>query len=354
LSRRRLVLVFPGDLETRTGGYVYDRRLALALEARGWRVERLSLPEGFPFPTAATLARSAELLRGVPAGATALVDGLAFGAMPDLAATEAGRLDLVALVHHPLCLETGLQPEEAAALAESERRALAAARAVVVTSPRTAATLAGLFGVERARVAVAPPVTDPVPAARGSGGPGCCRLVCVGTLTPRKGHRLLVEALAGLRDLAWELDCAGSAERHPATAAELRAMVAAHGLEDRVRLLGELDAAALAGVYDRSDVCVSASLYEGYGMALGDALARGLPVIAAAGGAVEGTVPEGAGLLVPPGDVGALRGALRRFLVEPGLAAALRRGARAARGHLPRWDETAALVEAALLERRAA
>ncbi|MEK0085212.1 glycosyltransferase family 4 protein [Benzoatithermus flavus] len=351
-GRRRLVLAFPGALTTRTGGYVYDRRLAVALEARGWAVRRLSLPAGFPFPSGQELAASAAALAALPDGASVLVDGLAFGAMPEIAARESGRLDLVALVHHPLCLETGLAPAQAAALAASERRALAHARSVVVTSPRTATALEELFAVPPRRIRVALPGTDPAPAARGSGGPGC-RMVCVATVTPRKGHVLLVEALAGLADLDWELLCAGSMRRDPATAQTLAAAVATHGLEGRVHLLGEIDEAAVGALYDRADLCVSASLHEGYGMALAEALARGLPIVAAAGGAVADTVPAEAGLLVPPGDVPALRAALRRFLDEPGLAARLRIGALAARTRLPRWSDTAAAVEAALLDGRA-
>jgi glycosyltransferase involved in cell wall biosynthesis len=348
VRERRLVLAFPGSLDTRTGGYTYDRRLALALEERGWAVRRLSLPEGFPFPDEAALAASAAALAEVPDGSTVLVDGLAFGAMAAIAAREVRRLDLVALVHHPLCLETGFAPGQAQTLARSERQSLAQARAVVVTSPRTAATLRELFGVARERITVASPGTDPAPLARGSGGPGC-RMACVATVTPRKGHALLVEALSGLRDLDWELFCAGSLVRDVDTAAILRTAVAAAGLEERVRLLGEVDEASVAKLYERSDLCVSASLYEGYGMALAEALARGLPVVAAAGGAVADTVPPEAGLLVPPGDVLALRDALRRFLAEPGLAGRLRAGARAVRARLSGWDDTAAAVEGALL-----
>jgi glycosyltransferase involved in cell wall biosynthesis len=344
-ARRRLVLAYPGDLETRTGGYVYDRRLALELEARGWEVRRLSLPAGFPFPSAAELAATDAAFAELPAAGTVLVDGLALGAMPDLAARMRGRLDLVALVHHPLCLETGLDEERAAALAASERAALASARAVVVTSPSTAASVRDLLGVPAGRVTVAVPGTDRAPAARGSGGG---RIVCVGTVTPRKGHLVLVEAMAGLADLDWELLCAGSTERDPAAAAAVRARVEALGLRGRVRLLGELAPAEVADLYDRADLCVSASFHEGYGMALAEALARGLPVVAAAGGAVAETVPPAAGLLVPTGDAGALRSALRRFLSEPGLAARLRAGALAARRDLPSWADTAARVERAL------
>lgn len=347
MSLREVVLAFPGSLATRTGGYVYDRRLAEGLEALGWRVERLGLGEGFPFPSPAARAGAAERLRALADGTTVLADGLAFAVLPEVAAAEQHRLDLVALVHHPLCLETGFDAATAEALEASERAALAQARAVVVTSPRTAAALEALMGVPRDRVAVAMPGTDPAPPARGSGGPAC-RVLCVGTVTPRKGHVLLVTALAGLRDLAWTLDLAGSLERDPATAALLKGAIVEHGLEERVNLLGELAPEALAERYDAADLFVSASAFEGYGMALADALARGLPVVATAGGAVADTVPPEAGLLVPVGEAVGLAAALRRFMVEPSLAASLRAGAGIAAARLPRWRDTAATVAAVL------
>jgi glycosyltransferase involved in cell wall biosynthesis len=346
-ARRRLVLAFPGDLSTRTGGYLYDRRVAAELERRGWSVERLSLPAGFPFPSAADLDAAGARLAAIPDGTTALVDGLALGAMPALAAAVAARLDLVALVHHPLCLEAGLTAEQSSRLRASEREALAMARAVIVTSPATADSLVALMAVPRARITVALPGTDPAALARGSPD-GTIRMLCVGTVTPRKGHAILVQALAGVRG-PWELTLAGSTERDPATVSALRSAVLAAGLGDRVTLARELGEDALAAAYDAADLFVSASLYEGYGMAIAEALARGLPVVAAAGGAVADTVPADAGLLVPPGDAAALRAALQRFLDEPDLARRLRRGAAAARERLPRWRDTAARVERAIL-----
>jgi glycosyltransferase involved in cell wall biosynthesis len=344
-----IALAVPGDPATRTGGYIYDRRAFEALAARGWNVTPVPLPAGFPFPSDADLAAADAALAGLPDGATVVVDGLALGAMPEVAARHAGRLDLVALVHHPLCLETGLDPATADRLRASERAALASARRAIVTSPLTAAALVAGFGVPGERVAVALPGVDPAPIA--AGGNARPVLLCVGTVTPRKGHVLLVQALASLRDLAWKLLCVGSLERDPAAAAALREAVAAHGLTDRVALAGELEGPALEAAFARADLAVSASHHEGYGMALAEALARGLPVVATAGGAVAQTVPPDAGLLVPPGDAPALARALRRALAEPGLRARLREGALRARERLPRWSDTAAAIEAALLAR---
>jgi glycosyltransferase involved in cell wall biosynthesis len=244
-------------------------------------------------------------------------------------------------------METGLSAEDATRLLGSEREALRSARRAIVTSPLTARTLVADLGVPADRIAVALPGVDPAPVAEVGDVPR--RLLCVGTLTPRKGHLVLLDALATLRDLDWGLVCAGSLDRDSGTTGAVRDAVDRLGLADRVSLLGELDGAGLAAAYADADLLVSASFYEGYGMALTEALARGLPVVAAAGGAVPDTVPADAGLLVPVDDALALAAALRRALVEPGLYGRLREGALQARGRLPRWEDTAAAIERALL-----
>jgi glycosyltransferase involved in cell wall biosynthesis len=310
-------------------------------------VRYAGLPDRFPFPDAAALAATDAALADLPDGSRAVVDGLAFGAMPEVAARHAARLDLTALVHHPLGLEIGLSEAASARLLASERLALRVARRVIVTSPLTARTLVADLGVPAPRITVALPGVDPAPATEVGDRPR--RLLCVGTLNPRKGHLVLLEALAALVDLEWRLVCAGSAERDPATATAVRDAVGRLGLGDRVRLVGELDGSGLDAAYADADLLVSASFYEGYGMALTEALARGLPVVAAAGGAVPDTVPAGAGLLVPVGDSPALVAALRRALAEPGLHRRLREGALLVRERLPRWGDTAAAIERALL-----
>ncbi|MDM0070368.1 glycosyltransferase family 4 protein [Variovorax sp. J31P207] len=342
----RCSFLVPGDLGTRTGGYGYDRRIIDGLRAAGWQVDVQSLGPGFPEPDASALALARRLIEALPDGTLAVVDGLGFGVLPDLAAAHAKRLRWVALVHHPLSLETGLAPDRQRALFESERRALASARGVVVTGPATARALAA-FDVEAARITVVEPGTDPAPLARGSGA-AAPALLCVASVTPRKGHALLVEALAGLRDRPWTLDCAGSLTMDPACAAALAAAIEARGLQDRVRLHGECDEAGLRALYQAADVFVLPSFHEGYGMALAEALAHGLPVISTLAGAIPDTVPSTAGLLVPPGEVDALRAALRRLLDEDGLRARLAEGAREARRGLPDWRSSAARFAVAL------
>ncbi|RZL04376.1 MAG: glycosyltransferase [Rubrivivax sp.] len=342
---QRIVFLIPGELDSLTGGYGYDRQVIAGLRGAGWGVDILNLDASYPWPDAQAQARTAALIAAIPDGALVVADGLAFGAMPDLAELHADRLRWVALVHHPLAHETGLDRAQQACFRVSESRALAAARAVIVTSAYTAQGLAD-FGVAPERITVVEPGTEAVPLARLGQALGApvrregLSLLCVATLTPRKGHLVLVEALAGLKDRAWTLDCVGSLGFDPATVAGVEAAVLAHGLQGRVHLHGEVSAQALAAFHHQADVFVLPSHFEGYGMALADALAHGLPVCSTTAGAIPDTVPADAGVLVPAGDVLALRGALARLLDEPDWRFSLAQGARRARDRLPTWAAT--------------
>ena len=339
----------PGDLDTPTGGYAYARRMLAELGEAGWDVRHLPLGEGFPEPDAGTLAQAYRLLSAQPEGVPLLVDGLALGAMPDVARALGDRRPLVALVHHPLALESGIGAARARTLRASERAALAAARRVVTTSRTTARTIVCDYGVPADRIAVAVPGTDPAMPASGSGSHRT-ELLSVGTLVPRKGHDLLLAALVALRDLPWRLTIVGDATRDPATAHALRAAVDEAGLADRITFAGAVDAASLAAHYARADLFVLASRYEGFGMAFAEAVAHGLPVLGTAAGAVPEAVPAGAGLLVPPGDLPALTEALRGLLTDRDARARLAGAARAAAGSLPRWRESAAVLAGVLRE----
>ncbi|WP_085316186.1 glycosyltransferase family 4 protein [Derxia lacustris] len=350
MSGRPILFALPGDPASLTGGYGYDRRIAAGLGAAGWAVDWLRLDASFPAPDAAALARADAAFAALPDGMPVIADGLAFGAMPALAERHAARLRWIALVHHPLACETGLAPEVHAQLAASERAALATARAVIATGAATARLLAAEYGVAPARLHVVAPGCDrpalmPRPPAQ-AGAP--LRLLCVATLTARKGHAQLIAALAGLTDRAWTLDCIGSGERDPAVAAAVRAAIAAHGLGDRIALHGEVDAATLARHYAGADAFVLASHFEGYGMAYAEALAHGLPVIGSAAGAIPDTVPAAAGLLLPPGDMAALRAALARLLDDADWRAGLAAGARTAAATLPDWPGAVARFAAVL------
>ncbi len=325
---------------TATGGYLYDRQIVAGLSALGWQVRLRRLSDRFPFPDRAALKAVDRVLAAVPDHTLVVADGLGLGAMPAQAHAHARRLRLVGLVHHPLALETGLDADDARRLHESERHALSAARRVVVTSRATADALCA-FGVARSRLGIVEPGTDRRPQAHGTSGETPC-LLCVAALVPRKGHAILLDALHRLGDRPWRLVCAGSLERSPETVSALRRQLTALGLEGRVQLLGEVDDARLGRCYEGADLFVLPSFHEGYGMALAEALAYGLPVVSTRAGAVPDTVPADAGLLVPPGDSVALADALARLLDNAGLRQRLAVESRRAAAGLPGWTEAAA------------
>ncbi|MBL8250247.1 MAG: glycosyltransferase family 4 protein [Candidatus Competibacter sp.] len=316
------------------------------LAALGWEVELHRLDASFPMPTPAARRHAAATLTALPDDALAVIDGLALGAMPEAVAPHRERLRLIGLVHHPLALETGLDSTQQARLYADEREALRVVRQIVVTSPNTARALAD-YGVAAERCAVVPPGVDPAPLASGSPD-GMTTLLCAASLTPRKGHAVLFRALARLWHLPWRLNCAGSATLDPATASQLDRLLDDLSLAERITLLGELDASALAQRYLETDVFVLASFYEGFGMVLTEALARGLPIVSTTAGAIPDTVPADAGLLVPPGDEAALAETLARVLTDAGLRQQLAAGARAARQTLPAWSSACAQFAAAL------
>jgi glycosyltransferase involved in cell wall biosynthesis len=342
-----LTLVVPGSIETRTGGSIYDRRMAEALRRRGWKVDVLEIDGRFPFPAPEELARAHDVLGALPAGRLVLIDGLVFGAMPEVAATLAGRLRFAALMHLPLAAETGLDQATSSRLADQERRALASARLVVVTGPVTPALMAE-YGLTHPRLEIVEPGTDRAPLATGSGGPGV-HLLCVATVGPGKGHEVLLDALVAIPGLPWRLTCAGSLTRHPETAARVRTCIEQCGLQDRVVLAGDLAVTELAGFYDTADVFVLATLRETYGMAVAEALARGLPVVSTATGAIPSLVGDSAGRVVPPSDRGALAEALAALIGDAAERARAAEGARRVRDRLTGWDDAAARMCAALV-----
>jgi glycosyltransferase involved in cell wall biosynthesis len=339
-------VVVPGSLDTRTGGYAYDRAIVGGLRARGWSIDVRELDGSFPRPSPDALAGAAQAFDAIPARTIALVDGLALGAMPDVIIRHASRLRIVALVHLPLAADVGLEPGEAARFEQSERRALQAAAFVIVTG-KAALPLLERYRLAPDRVAVVEPGTARAPLARGSSGPPL-QLLTVATLNPGKGYEDLLTSLASVPRRQWHLTCAGSLTRHPATVERVRAAIDRLELGDRVTLAGELDGPALETCYDRADLFVLATRQETYGMAAAEALAHGLPVVSTTTGAIPDLVGESAGLLVAPGDTVAMSDALARVMCDDELRASLARGARQRRTMLRHWEEATAEMAAVL------
>jgi glycosyltransferase involved in cell wall biosynthesis len=321
-------VIVPDDVDDParpSGGNTFDRRVCAGLADAGWTVCVHAAP------SRSALAR---VVGAIPDGAVVLLDGLVASPAPDVLVPEAGRLRLVVLVHMPL--------ED-----EREGAVLSAARSVVTTSAWARRRLVELYALPHDRLHVAEPGVDPAELAPGTADAGA--LLSVGAVIPGKGHDVLLDALALLNGLPWECECVGSLDRDPAFAERVR------GRDGRVRFTGPRTGAELERSYGAADLLVLPSRGETYGMVVTEALARGLPVVAADVGGVPEALGRGAdgarpGLLVPPGDPPALAGALRAWLTDAGLRRRLRCSARERRASLPRWTRTTSVVSGVLAE----
>ena len=349
---RPVVFVVPGALRTLTGGYLYNQRIIDGLRELGWPVDVLQLDGSFPRPTREALATADRLLAAVPDGAILVVDSLALGAMPDLVQREADRQSVVGLVHLPLTAALGLDPRDEAAFEKSEGQALQTTARVIVTG-RAAVPLLARYGLPDDPGVVVSPGVDRADVARGTAraegaGGAPVHLLTVATVNREKGHECLMRALGSVASRNWRLTCVGNLQRDRTTVTRVRALVREHDLDVRVTFTGELEGQALADAFNRADVYVSASLRETYGMAVAEALARGLPVVGTATGATRELVGADAGVIVPPGDEWALSDALEHVIGNPDLRADLADGALDVRERLTPWPETVAAFAAVL------
>jgi glycosyltransferase involved in cell wall biosynthesis len=221
---------------------------------------------------------------------------------------------------------------------------------VLTTSAWTRDWLLDRYRLDGERVHVAEPGVDAAAPAPGTAAGAA--LLCVATVTPGKGHDVLLAALAMVSDLPWRCVCAGSLDRDPGFADALVRQARDSGIGDRIRFVGPLGPADLDLAYARADALVLASRAETYGMVVTEALARGIPVIATSvGGLPEAlglTQGRRPGLLVPPDDPRALADALRGWLTDAGLRERLRHDAQARRATLPRWEDTTRQVSRVL------
>lgn len=334
----RLAFVVPGRIDQLTGGYLFDRRLVEGLHERGRNPALFELEGRFPEACPLAIEAARACLAGLPDGSTVVIDGLALPAFADCLAEQAQRLRIVGFVHHPLSLETGLNESQRALMLALEGQLWGGLRGVICASAHSARAVIEA-GVPGEWVRVASPGVARQALTTAARAPGAWRLLTVGTITPRKGHLLLAQALSALRDLDWQWCCIGSLQRDAQTVAALRQLIADRMLGDRVRLLGEQPAQSLAAAYREADLFVLPSYHEGYGMVLTEALSYGLPIVSTRAGAIPDTVPAEAALLVEPGDGLALAEALRRILGNGALYARLASGARRAAPELVDWPQ---------------
>ncbi|MQA63767.1 MAG: glycosyltransferase, partial [Actinophytocola sp.] len=249
-----VVLVVPGGVEDEmapSGGNIYDQRIRDGLASAGIGVRQIAVAGTWPQPAEAARAELARSLDSLPDGAVVLLDGLVACGVPEVVVPRVARLRLAVLVHMPLADDVGLPGDVAAELDRRERETLVAAAAVVATSEATARRLVDWHGL--GSVDVVPPGVDHAPLS--SGSETGSEVLCVGSVAPLKGQDVLVEAMAGLADLAWHCRCVGPPRDLEFTGG-LNGRIEQLGLADRIQLIGPRTRKQLAQLYADSDLLV--------------------------------------------------------------------------------------------------
>jgi len=329
-------LIVPAPLGQVSGGYAYDRRMAEGLRANGHTVAVVELAGRFPLSDDDARESACAAWDQLAEPTRPVIDGLALPAFSGMEDALWAR-GAVGLIHHPTALETGFSETEVAILRRIERRLYPRLTRIIVTSESTADRLATEFGVDRAHVSVVVPGTEDAPRSVGSGGP-IVEILSIGTVVPRKGHDVLIRSLARLPDLRWHLTIVGSLRKEPAYADRLVRLVEELRISPQVRFAGEVTGEPLEAIWRGADLFALATWFEGYGIAIAEALRRGLPIAVTAGGAAAALVGPEAGVVCEPGDQVQLTKALRRVIFSASLRQEMAEEAWKIGQTLPRWE----------------
>ncbi|HBK04279.1 MAG TPA: glycosyl transferase family 1 [Acetobacteraceae bacterium] len=331
-------LIVPGPLATVSGGHTYDRRMAEGLRALGHDVQIIEIGGRLPDPDQAAIYAARTAWSALPPDSVKLIDGLALPAFDGLPPHQ-----VTALIHHPASMETGVPEDVAQRLQTTEAAMYRDLPRLVTTSEQTAERLIKDFGAPSDRISVIVPGADVLPRGAGSAGPGC-QILSIGALIPRKGHDVLMRSLSRLFDLDWHLTIAGSAERDPVHASQLQALADELNIVQRVHFTEDVSEALWAG----TDLFALTSYFEGYGVAIAEAMRRGIAVAVTNVGAVPTLVGPEAGIICAPGDLDQYSKALRRLIFDRALRRDMSHIAWEAGQALPSWNEQAARLAAVL------
>jgi glycosyltransferase involved in cell wall biosynthesis len=322
-----LRFVLPDGAEGVSGGNIYNARLIEALRRIGVPVEVLSI---------AQFVASSALDDPGPC----FIDTLNLAEfLASSAAARGGRYTLV--VHHLPSLEPGIAATDEALRIEA--RALPLFERYLSTSHFTTALLRARGIPERAILTVPPGLPQrSVPRARPALPP--LRALLVANLIPRKAVLDFLHALlsAGIGDAAFELEIAGRPDLDPGYAQACSELVAAEPeLTSRVHFRGAVPYEGMGELYAGAHVLVSAARMETYGMALAEAHASGLPILASEGGNVREHFRHGDDGLLFDSIAGLARGLLELARTPARLLPLLDAAERAAAAATYTWDEAA-------------
>jgi glycosyltransferase involved in cell wall biosynthesis len=350
----RIGFIIYGSLDTLTGGYLYDRIVVQGLAQLGHEVEVISLTGG-SYLHRLGLGFSPGLYSRLLTGRYDILiqDELCHPSLflvNERLRRQAGPI-LVALVHHVLCNEPRRRWHNML-LAVAERRYLASVDGFILNSETTQRTVAALVKNDRPQVIAYPagnrfgtPLSVEIIDERAH-RPGPLELLFLGNVIPRKGLLPLLKALAGADRDIWRLSVAGGLDFDPAYAAETRQLARQLDLSEAVRFLGPLQDKELVEILSTSHIFCMPYAYEGFGIAILEAMAFGLPAIGCLSGAAVETISHGRnGFLLAPGDLAGLEPLLAKLHRDRDGLQRLGLAARATYLSSPGWQDGVAAID---------
>ena len=340
-------LVIYGNLETISGGYLYDRKLVEHLERQGDQVEIVSLPWRNYARHLGDNFRSTLMHRLRHLDVDVLLeDELNHPSLFRINRRLAGAFSIVSIVHH-------LRSSEYRPAWQNqiyrwvERSYLASVDGFIFNSQTTRQAVESLIETKKPCVVATPagdrlsPRISDEEIARRAGQPGPLHLLFLGNVTARKGLHTLLEALSMLPKDSWKLSVAGRLDVDHAYVNSIRRRAAQRGLSAQVIFLGVLDDEALGSQLRSSQVLALPSSYEGFGIAYLEGMGFGLPAIATTGGAAGEIITDGIdGFLIKPGDILALRDCIRELAQDRQRLLKLSLAARKRYEVHPGWEDT--------------
>jgi glycosyltransferase involved in cell wall biosynthesis len=356
----RSAFVVFGELDERSGGFLYDRKLADHLEAAGDEVRVVSQREGGLLRRLS--GNSGALLRTLEelAPDIILIDELNHAATFLIVARLRRRLrvPLVAVVHHLRCEEVLGSAERALGRA-MERRFLRGVDAFIFNSGATAASALSLAAPSPATVREKPWLIahpgkdryaqDAEPSSRTQrpsdshpeGREAILRILFIGNIIPRKNLDVLIRAIASLPAGRWRLDVCGDDTVDPSYASAVVALGTSPAVAGAIRFHGRVEDCRIRELLDAADVLAVPSDLEGFGIVYLEAMNSGVvPVACGRGGAAE-IVRDGVdGFLIPPRDEASLALALRSLMDEGGRLQSMKAAAKERAATFPTWDES--------------
>ncbi|WKJ92347.1 glycosyltransferase family 4 protein [Methylomonas montana] len=351
----RIGLLIYGDMETVSGGYLYNRKLVSYLQSQGEQVTIISLPPRNVWRHLADNFRNDCLQQIAAAEIDILIQDAMVHPSVFLLNRRLGRqlaIPIVALAH--LLTSFDHHPCYSAWFYRAiERYYLKSVTGVIANSQTTLAQVCELMDGGLPAHCVAVPAGDNFQDAgvdfnaiqQRALAPGSLRILVVGNLIRRKGLHVLIWALSQLPVEDFRVTVAGRLDMEPGYVEHIRALVSALRLQAQVVLIGPVQGQALADLYRQHHLMVLPSAYESYGIVYLEAQQFGLPVIGTTAGAAKEIIDHDRnGYLIAPEDHRALADLLRKLNQNRELLMQLSRNALIAFTSQPSWDQSCEII----------